>query len=518
MKNCKKFLIADSLKEWSKESITEFIETSDNKELLQVAKENNILLPSPDISLFKTIYARVDIPNRNNVIISKQAAVKGLPTLIKKSINLEHLGSGYICGFILDAKIENDFIIIYGCFYKSLFQDKFEQLKKAFKTKDAAVSFEIWNRDEKGESVIRDLDNGIREINPVLFHGCGLLLESEPACKEAYLSKLIASEKKIFDENLIYAAMVKDELNCTKKCENCTCKGGEKMEEVTVEKVVLLVSDYEEGDQIEEAKKLTPEQRNALPDEDFALIQKKDGKKVRRFPIHDEAHVRNALARLSQAKDISEEEKNSALAKMLKKAKEFKMDELLKNYATVEEVVVEPKVESADMVCMPVNKLVNSPTIVKIIEEENYITITINGKEERKGVRKITTELSDGTKQEESHEFNFVDMFTQAQIDEKIATVKAELETKLVEKDNELSTLKAEKELEVTKIKAELDLKNQEIDKLKIESAKKVEEPKKEVDLTVGNVEAKKEEDRYKEIRAKIDKRAFKSTKKEESK
>ena len=82
----------------------------------------------------------------------------------------------------------------------------------------------------------------------------------------------------------------------------------------------LLENDYE-GGEIDEAAKLTTEQRNALPDSDFALIQTdSNGNKVRRFPINDEAHVRNALARLPQAKDISDEEKKQSAILVLQRS------------------------------------------------------------------------------------------------------------------------------------------------------------------------------------------------------
>jgi len=48
------------------------------------------------------------------------------------------------------------------------------------------------------------------------------------------------------------------------------------------------------------AQVLTTKVRKTLTDSDFAVVQNIDGKKVRKFPIHDEAHVRNALARLAQ--------------------------------------------------------------------------------------------------------------------------------------------------------------------------------------------------------------------------
>lgn len=49
-----------------------------------------------------------------------------------------------------------------------------------------------------------------------------------------------------------------------------------------------------------EKKKLTAKVENALSDEQFALVRESGGKKERKYPIHDKAHVRNALARAAQ--------------------------------------------------------------------------------------------------------------------------------------------------------------------------------------------------------------------------
>ena len=65
--------------------------------------------------------------------------------------------------------------------------------------------------------------------------------------------------------------------------------------------------------------KLTYKQRKALPTSDFAVVQKKKGKTIKRFPINDKAHARNALARLPQAKGLSAKEKSDIRAKADKK-------------------------------------------------------------------------------------------------------------------------------------------------------------------------------------------------------
>jgi len=45
---------------------------------------------------------------------------------------------------------------------------------------------------------------------------------------------------------------------------------------------------------------LSTQARKGLDDSQFALVVTRDGKKVRKYPIHDKAHVRNALARAAQ--------------------------------------------------------------------------------------------------------------------------------------------------------------------------------------------------------------------------
>jgi hypothetical protein len=70
--------------------------------------------------------------------------------------------------------------------------------------------------------------------------------------------------------------------------------------------------------------KLTYGQRKKMPKKSFAVVQTKktkSGKKktVKRFPVNDKAHARNALARLPQAKGLSTDEKKAVKNKANKK-------------------------------------------------------------------------------------------------------------------------------------------------------------------------------------------------------
>jgi len=65
---------------------------------------------------------------------------------------------------------------------------------------------------------------------------------------------------------------------------------------------------------------LTTKQRDKLRKSDFAYVDKEGGEHL---PIHDEEHVRNALARFNQTHFESKTAKNGARRKVLAAAKKF---------------------------------------------------------------------------------------------------------------------------------------------------------------------------------------------------
>lgn len=66
--------------------------------------------------------------------------------------------------------------------------------------------------------------------------------------------------------------------------------------------------------------KLSASERMRLPDSAFAYV---DSKRKRRLPIHDESHVRNALARFRQVRFESEQARERARRKLLQAAKRY---------------------------------------------------------------------------------------------------------------------------------------------------------------------------------------------------
>jgi hypothetical protein len=208
-------LIAEALLEIAKRSETTFLDIGkEDKELIEAAKKIGIELPSPDLMVMKTIYAEIDKVNLNGVILPKKAVKEGLSTLIGKQCNWEHSGSGFICGYTISAKINEDKVETINVLFKSLFPDQAEELKEKVKSGEAAVSFEIWNIcPETKKSVVKELDNGFKEISPIIFHGTGILLANKPACTKAKIFKLIAKNEineaekivdKIFEKDLIF--------------------------------------------------------------------------------------------------------------------------------------------------------------------------------------------------------------------------------------------------------------------------------------------------------------------------
>lgn len=121
---------------------------------------------------------------------------------------------------------------------------------------------------------------------------------------------------------------------------------------------------------LEDAKKLTTKERKNIKDELFAVHMMKDGKKIRMFPMHDPAHVRNALARLPQAKETLNKlgiDMETVKRKILKRAKELKMMDLVKRhekggFEEVDELLKKYNKATAEEFQKFVDELVSSST------------------------------------------------------------------------------------------------------------------------------------------------------------
>src|SRR5512134_126994 len=68
--------------------------------------------------------------------------------------------------------------------------------------------------------------------------------------------------------------------------------------------------------------RLDPKQRAKLPESAFAYV---DSRGRRRLPIHDESHVRNALARFNQVNFESDAARERARKRLLQAAKKYRI-------------------------------------------------------------------------------------------------------------------------------------------------------------------------------------------------
>ena len=159
----------------------------------------------------------------------------------------------------------------------------------------------------------------------------GKILQSEDS---KYILE-VAGYEGIFIVNEKELISTADEL-IDKSANTIVAKGEQKMEkkeivpsaEIETPVEASIDDSYEDG--FEVAKKLTTEDRNALSDKDFGVVIHKDGKTIRKYPMKDPAHVRNALSRLGQEAPkaglktlgVSPE---SVRAKVLRRAKELNM-------------------------------------------------------------------------------------------------------------------------------------------------------------------------------------------------
>ena len=278
---------------------------ADAQALLTEVTENNPLFStiknSPNTHLVVFDLTSVGRPSKHAGKLKYQLATKGLeaalPTLISKPIHITtdldaHFEAGKapkpIGTFLGGVGIPNDdgtmTLRAIGTLWKNDFPDEVEEIQK--KQAQLGASYEIQylaaSADRIGANVI--------EIGHYEFSGGAILKKASAAHPETQLLVASADPDTTFD--------VMDE-----------------------EEVSRLLAYLKGATSFSTADKLSYQQRENLSDSDFALIQTVDGKKVRRFPIQDEAHRKNAWARLSQAKGLSEAERSEVANKIISKAK-----------------------------------------------------------------------------------------------------------------------------------------------------------------------------------------------------
>lgn len=549
-----KKLIASALLEIAKRSTTTFLEVGkEDKELINAAKKIGIVLPSPDLMVMKTVYAEIDKVNKNGVTLPKKAVEKGLSTLVGKQCNWEHDGAGFVCGYTISAKINGDEIETINVLFKSLFPEQSEDLKEKVKSGEAAVSFEIWNKNpETGESVIKQLENGNREINPIIFHGTGVLLTHKPACPSAKIFKLIATNltetarkvmQKTFSPDLIYASLALEEteysaydcecLKCgkiissEKHCKDIKCPecGGSmrrkdrpgKGQPTEKSNSVKIITE-----KIDVQKLICPHCENAIGEKE--LFYDEQTQKWYHRPCKESGEIILPKEHKKEEKIImikcekcgkdfeaSAEEKLCAECASLPKEEKTNSSEETKPEATPEETKPEntEEIKPAGAETKPEDtqgketkeeaqplEQITPKVVVKVTRiysdeyVDTYVDGTMSGTSEGKSYAKTITEYSDGTKDEVTAESEYKKKYDFAELEAAVNKAKEEL----------INLHKAELEAKTNEVKTDLEKKinekETEIANLKTELEKKTQEKASETkpegsqaSLEVGSVE-----------------------------
>jgi hypothetical protein len=229
--------------------------------------------------------------------LAKSGLKAALPTLISKPIHVTagldgHFTAGkdpvaigvFLGGVVIDQPDGSQVLRAIGTLWDDDFPDLVNEIKE--KRADLGASYEIAYL---AASASR-LGGKVIEIGKYEFSGGAILYKSAAAHRETQLLMADKDTSQTFD--------VLDD-----------------------EQLARLVAWLRGGTSFTQADTLSYKERTNLSDSDFALVQTVDGRKVRRFPIQDEAHRKNAWSRLPQAKNLSDAERSELATKIINKAK-----------------------------------------------------------------------------------------------------------------------------------------------------------------------------------------------------
>lgn len=236
-----------------------YLAKKDDKSIEAILKKREIVYPSEELAIFKTIYAKVESPNRNNVRLAKDAVIEALPTLVGKQVNLEHLRYGMIVGYILDAWLEGDNIITAFTMHKDIYSEEYKEALEKMAEGELSVSFEL----KTIPDTVEKLNDGTIKLHNITFSGQGLLINNEPAEETAQVfetAKRIL--KRVENSNLLFASQLKQ--TCEKIIEEQFQSKGEQTVEITEEQKA----------QIEQLKAKHGESVKDWSDEDFLNPEK----------------------------------------------------------------------------------------------------------------------------------------------------------------------------------------------------------------------------------------------------
>lgn len=445
-------------------------------ELFKVAQNRGIQLPSPHLAIFKTVYAKIEEANRNDVRLEKSAVHEAMPTLIGKQVNLNHWRKGFICGHIIDANINaQEEIEVTFIFYKDVYIEDFDRAVDQFKKGDLTVSFELYAEDRE------DVGDGTVRLLSIDFAGMGLLLDEQPAYPGAVVFEMAKKFKQRVQEStsgLLFAKEITETCDkiivaLAKKYEEDT-KNSDNIDEAThhnedekkknkKDKKLKKKNNEEGGDNM---PKLTAKQIKALKAELGDLC-----KDWTEEDFDNETKVAEARAIVADVEDQTNEEssEDEAVAEAsAEETDEAKVTETLKETKEIEVVSDE-----------------DSQTMTEKIERKSEVKFEDDGSEK---VEEVAEEASEETASEEVE-----DEASEEEADESVEEVKED-----VEEAEEKPEDAEEKEEESTEAEESVEEEADEVE----EATEEAEDTTEEVEEPVEEVV---EESQDEELKAKIE-------------
>lgn len=156
-------------------------EGKDKDELQKIAKRRGMVLPSPDLAIFKGKYAFVDQANKNGCTLPKEEVEKSLNTLVGKAVDIDHFRRNVV-GTWLDAELEGDTIVTYGSILKNNFADEYNEFRNKMEGGTCKISFEAWGNRRFKNPLIPAEGYDLLDIH---FAGGALLFNTSPAFADA---------------------------------------------------------------------------------------------------------------------------------------------------------------------------------------------------------------------------------------------------------------------------------------------------------------------------------------------
>jgi DNA-directed RNA polymerase subunit RPC12/RpoP len=184
-------------------------------ELTEIAAKRGIVLPTPDIKLFKTVFAMADEENLNGCTLPYEEVSKALSTLVGKAVDLEHYRKETV-GTWLDAKMEGNVIVAYGTLWASNYEEEATEILEDFKSGNLTVSFEAWGvRENTGPFSYKLKD----------IHFCGGALlrhHTQPACPQAFVQEFSEKGTKVLEfAKVMKGDEIKEESSFECECIEC---------------------------------------------------------------------------------------------------------------------------------------------------------------------------------------------------------------------------------------------------------------------------------------------------------